>query len=167
VPRAKLRTVRTNFARLTFAPAPWLAGLSAERILWIWAAIVAACVVWQPFLLGFYLDDWVLWMNGSTMGSLFSLTRLLYMSFTDPVRPGCLPGRFLGSRCSALTLCFGKDCFFQSTAASPRVSCWRPAPLSSLARPRTERLRQPAFAGFFCPEMRLQGFGRLCCRTPY
>ena len=71
--------------------------MNPDRILWIWTAIVAACVVWQPFLLGFYLDDWVLWVNGSTKGSPFSLTRLLYMNFTDPVRPGCLPGRFLGS----------------------------------------------------------------------
>jgi hypothetical protein len=54
-------------------------------------------VVWQPVLLGFYLDDWALWVNGSTKGSPFSLTRLLFMNFTNPVRPGCLPGRFLGS----------------------------------------------------------------------
>jgi hypothetical protein len=74
-----------------------LAWLNAERILWIWAAIVAACVVWQPFVLGFYLDDWDLWVNGSTKGSPFSLTRLLFMNFTNPVRPGCLPGRFLAS----------------------------------------------------------------------
>lgn len=82
-----------------FTPAPTLrlSWLNAERVLWIWAAIVAACVVWQPFLLGFYLDDWDLWVNGSTKGSPFSLTRLLFMNFTNPVRPGCLPGRFLGS----------------------------------------------------------------------
>jgi hypothetical protein len=71
--------------------------LNAERVLWIWTAIVAACVVWQPLLLGFYLDDWDLWVNGSTKGSPFGLTRLSFMNFTNPVRPGCLPGRFLGS----------------------------------------------------------------------
>ena len=81
----------------TLVPSPRLAWLNAERILWIWAGIVAACVIWQPFVLGFYLDDWSLWVNGSTKGSPFSLTRLLFMNFTNPVRPGCLPGRFLAS----------------------------------------------------------------------
>ncbi len=82
-----------------FIPAPnlRLSWWNAERVLWIWAAIVAACVVWQPLLLGFYYDDWALWVDGSTKGSPFSLTRLLFMNFTNPVRPGCLPGRFLGS----------------------------------------------------------------------
>jgi hypothetical protein len=84
-------------AAFTPVPATWLAWFNSERILWIWTAIVAACVVWQPVLLGFYLDDWDLWVNGSTKGSPFSLTRLLFMNFTNPVRPGCLPGRFLGS----------------------------------------------------------------------
>ena len=82
-----------------FTPAPTLrlSWWNAERVLWIWAAIVAACVVWQPLLLGFYYDDWDLWVYGSTRGSPFSLTRLLFMNYTNPVRPGCLPGRFLGS----------------------------------------------------------------------
>jgi hypothetical protein len=48
-------------------------------------------------LLGFYSDDWDLWVNGSTKGSPFSLTRFIFMNFTNPVRIGCLPGRFLGS----------------------------------------------------------------------
>jgi hypothetical protein len=43
------------------------------------------------------LDDWVLWVNGSTTGDSFSLTRWLFLDFADPVRPGCLPGRFIGS----------------------------------------------------------------------
>ncbi len=92
--RAPSDSPTTAFTR---APTLRLSWLNPDRILWIWTAIVAACVVWQPFLLGFYLDDWVLWVNGSTKGSPFSLTRLLYMNFTDPVRLGCLPGRFLGS----------------------------------------------------------------------
>lgn len=71
--------------------------LNEKTALRIWAAIVAACVVWQPLLLGFYYDDWDLWVNGSTKGSPFSLARLVYMNFTNPVRVGCLPGRFLGS----------------------------------------------------------------------
>jgi hypothetical protein len=89
----------TDPTSTVFIPArtPWLAWLNAERILWIWAGIVAACVIWQPFVLGFYLDDWALWVDGSTKGSPLSLTRLLYMNFTNPARPGCLPGRFLGS----------------------------------------------------------------------
>ena len=84
-------------AVFTSVPPAWLAWLNAERILWIWAALVAACVAWQPLVLGFYLDDWDLWVNGSTKGSPFSWTRLVFMNFTNPVRPGCLPGRFLGS----------------------------------------------------------------------
>lgn len=71
--------------------------LNAERILHIWTAIVVACVVWQPFVLGFYYDDWDLWVNGSTKGAPFSLARLVFMNNTNPVRVGCLPGRFLGS----------------------------------------------------------------------
>lgn len=89
----------SNPASAAFTPAPTLrlSWLNAERVLWIWTAIVAACVVWQPLLLGFYLDDWDLWVRAETRGSPFSLTRLLFMNFTNPVRPGCLPGRFLGS----------------------------------------------------------------------
>jgi hypothetical protein len=71
--------------------------LNAERVLWIWAAIVAACVVWQPLLLGFYYDDWAQLVNGSTQGNPFSLTRFLFMNGIDPPRPGLLPVRFLCS----------------------------------------------------------------------
>ena len=95
--RPARRRVRSDAAHFSPSPTSWLAWLNAGRILWIWAGIVAACVLWQPFLLGFHLDDWVLWVNGSSRGSPFSLTRLLFLNYTDPVRPGCLPGRFLGS----------------------------------------------------------------------
>jgi hypothetical protein len=71
--------------------------LNTQRALYIWAAIVAACVVWQPLLLGFYYDDWDLWVNGSAIGNPFSSTRLVFMNNTNPVRVGCLPGRFLAS----------------------------------------------------------------------
>jgi hypothetical protein len=82
------------------ASAPVSGGLSwlnANTALYIWTAIVAACVGWQPLVLGFYYDDWDLWVNGSTQGTPFSSTRFLFMNFTNPARPGCLPGRFLGS----------------------------------------------------------------------
>ena len=78
-------------------PPLWLSWLNAERILWIWAAIVAACVVWQPLVLGFYLDDWVSLGERLDQRKPIQLTRLVFMNFTNPVRPGCLPGRFLGS----------------------------------------------------------------------
>jgi len=56
--------------------------LNAQRVSWIWAAIVAACVAWQRLLLGLYCGDLALWVDGSTKGSPFSLTRLLFTNFT-------------------------------------------------------------------------------------
>jgi hypothetical protein len=71
--------------------------LKAETVLSVWTAIVAACVVWQPLVLGFYYGDWETWVKGSTEGMPFSLTRFLSMNFINPARPGCLPARFLCS----------------------------------------------------------------------
>lgn len=83
-----------SLADLTMASTPrsWL---SAERALYTWSAIVVACVVWQPLLLGFYLDDWS--VSGSTQGKPFSLARFLFADSTDPTRPGLVPLRFLFS----------------------------------------------------------------------
>jgi hypothetical protein len=78
-----------------FVPASWL---NAGNALYIWIAIVVACVGWQPLLLGFYYDDWAWIVGGASQGSPFSLARLTFMhSVVDPVRLGLLPARFLGS----------------------------------------------------------------------
>jgi hypothetical protein len=63
--------------------------LNTERALYIWGAIVAACVLWQPLLLGFYLDDWV--VAGTTRGQPFTLVRFLFANSLDPTRPGLVP----------------------------------------------------------------------------
>ena len=87
-----------SFDTADAAPTPhsWL---NTERALYIWTAIVAACVAWQPFLLGFYLDDWHEIVYASAQGTPFSMTRFLFLNSVDPTRPGLLPARFL---CSSL-----------------------------------------------------------------
>ncbi len=82
-----------NFAVLDVAPAP----TACQRALYIWIAIIAACVAWQPLLLGFYLDDWAEWVNGASQGKPFSLARLAFANSVDPTRPGLLPFTFVFS----------------------------------------------------------------------
>jgi hypothetical protein len=67
---------------------------NAKTVLYVWIAVVTACVVWQPLRLGFYMDDWGEWVDGIE-GKPFSLARLAFANGLDPTRPGLLPLRFL------------------------------------------------------------------------
>jgi hypothetical protein len=63
----------------------------------IWTAVVFASVIWQPFRLGFYLDDWPVSFVGSRTGAAFSPARFHFAYAIDSSRPGLVPLRFLFS----------------------------------------------------------------------
>lgn len=63
----------------------------------IWVAIVGLCVGGQPFLLGFYTDDWPVNAAAARIGAAFSAARLQFAFFVDPTRPGAVPLRYLFS----------------------------------------------------------------------
>lgn len=74
-------------------------GFSAvQRTLCIWIGIVFCAVAWQPFLLGFYSDDWPFSIGASHLGAPFSKARWIFaLKQADPTRPGLAPLRYLFS----------------------------------------------------------------------
>jgi len=69
-----------------------------KRITVIWIMIVAASVVAQPFVLGFYSDDWVGCATATRVGGAFSRALLKFVFSFDPSRPGSAAlGYLLGS----------------------------------------------------------------------
>lgn len=61
----------------------------------LWAVAVFLCVVWQPFALGFYLDDWGVSADAAQVGAAFSKARFGYFYSVDPSRPALVPFRYL------------------------------------------------------------------------
>jgi hypothetical protein len=58
---------------------------------------VILCTVSQPFVLGFYADDWPECAAAARAGAPFSKALFRYAYLIDPSRPGLLPLRFLFS----------------------------------------------------------------------
>jgi len=54
-------------------------------VLWLYA--VGAAVVWQPLMLGFYMDDWGACVAAARQGAAFSSARFQYILGIDPTRP--------------------------------------------------------------------------------
>jgi hypothetical protein len=71
--------------------------LTVEKALYICRAVVLTCVVWQPFLLGFYLDDWSVNVDVPQYGAAFSKVRFNAFYDVDPTRPGLTPLHYLFS----------------------------------------------------------------------
>jgi hypothetical protein len=63
----------------------------------IWIALVFASVCWQPFRLGFYLDDWGSIAAAPRHGAPFSYARFAYLNYIDVHRPALGPIRYLAS----------------------------------------------------------------------
>lgn len=72
---------------------------SVSRSLLIWLAAVAFCVAWQPFELGFYMDDWGAAAAAARQGAPFSRARFEWILNIDPSRPVSAILRFV---CSSL-----------------------------------------------------------------
>lgn len=67
-----------------------------RRALYVWLGIVFAAVAWQPFVLGYYSDDWAYSVEMSQVGGPFSKLRWDYALFrADPTRPGLAPLRYV------------------------------------------------------------------------
>lgn len=62
-----------------------------------WLLVVFCCVIWQPFGLGFYMDDWVGLVDGARHGGAFSAERLRFMVSADASRPAAGSVRFIFS----------------------------------------------------------------------
>jgi len=63
----------------------------------IWVILVALCIGAQPFLLGFYSDDWVDCATASRVGPPFSAALFRFVSQINPSRIGYFPLRYLFS----------------------------------------------------------------------
>jgi hypothetical protein len=74
------------------------AGVS-HRPVWlcVWIATVFLSVCWQPFRLGFYLDDWLSIAAAPHHGAPFSYARFAFVNYIDIHRPTLGPIRFLFS----------------------------------------------------------------------
>ena len=53
---------------------------------WIWAVLLFVC--WQPFELGFYMDDWAVQADFVRHGGAFSMQRFRSALSVDATRPG-------------------------------------------------------------------------------
>jgi hypothetical protein len=60
---------------------------------WIWAVLLFVC--WQPFELGFYMDDWSVQARAVKHGAAFSKERFREIAGVDPTRPGIAVSRFI------------------------------------------------------------------------
>lgn len=61
----------------------------------VWLSVVILSVIWQPFVLGFYMDDWSVNVECAHHGLAFSTERYGCMFAVDPLRPGLIPLRYL------------------------------------------------------------------------
>jgi len=67
------------------------------RPLVLWLIGILAAIVWQPFLLGFYADDWPLILEAVHHGPAFSFERLVFAYNINPARPAMTPFWFVFS----------------------------------------------------------------------
>lgn len=74
---------------------PWLSGASRLKPWQWWIALYLLPCAAQPFLLGFYLDDWSVLAPLSNEGPPLSLERLAAAFRADPTRPAEAPVRYL------------------------------------------------------------------------
>jgi len=70
---------------------------SISRLAVGWFLFAGFCVAWQPFSLGFYLDDWGAVVSGPIASVAFSIERFKFLYEVDPSRPAIVPVRFLFS----------------------------------------------------------------------
>lgn len=63
----------------------------------IWAVVVAACIAAQPFVMGFYSDDWPDCATAARIGLPFSKALFRFVSTINPSRIGYMPLRYLFS----------------------------------------------------------------------
>lgn len=62
---------------------------------WSWLSVISCLAALQPFLLGFYLDDWVLMGHDAVMHSPFSWNLLRTIYYVDPSRPISIAFRWI------------------------------------------------------------------------
>ena len=60
---------------------------------WLWAVLLFVC--WQPFELGFYMDDWAVQAASAKHGAAFSKQRFSEILAVDATRPGIAIPRFV------------------------------------------------------------------------
>ncbi len=89
--------LRVNETSEVAAPSPIAvqpADVSLTPLTKYWSWIVLLFVVWQPFELGFYLDDWSVQAYAARIGDAFSKERFQAIFSVDPSRPGLAVTRY-------------------------------------------------------------------------